>query len=318
MYKNYRFSRRLLLTLALIIGMGYLGLAFIFIIEPPSAYINFNWLLNGLREKLIDFTNHGLFRTLFFTGIMTTVLLGAPHVFSGLLLVARMKIGIFLAMIASIILIIISFISVVLFYDKAISWIMLFAGFIELLVSYTCYVSYYKYTFYFNELDYPEINKNNKELLVVFYSRDLYIKKFAYDYANKHKCNIYEIKTKEDFSSNLGLFKLMHKTLSAKKAEVEEVEIDLLEYKKVYLITGVIFRSIAAPVIDFCEKSSGKINIVEYNFVHYTPFIHKYSIDKLDKILNIKHQRAKATCMHFGKVINFDFIHQNKKNNETP
>ena len=316
MYKNYRFTRRFLLSMALIIGMLFLALAFIFIIEPPSSVLNFSWLLERLRETYVNFTKYGLFRSLFFTGVITSVFLGAPHIFSGLLLVARMKAGIFLAMVASVLLITFSGISMITFSDMAITWIVLFTGILELVISYACYVTYYKYNFYFNELDYIDINKNNKEMLVVFYSRDLYIKKYAYEYANKNKCSIYEIKPQEDLSTNRGYLKLVYSTLFSKEILVEEPEIDLSQYKKIYLITGVIMRTIAAPVLDFCKKNSGKINSVEYNFVHYTPFIHKYSIEKLDEILNLKHKSAKATCMHYGKVLNFDFVSSSNKNEE--
>lgn len=316
MYKNYRFSRRLLLTLSLIVGLSFLGFAFIFIIEPPSAVINFTWLLNRLREVFVKLTDYGLFRSLFFVGVLISILIGAPHVFGGLLLVARMKSGIFLSMIASVILIVLSIISIVIFKNPLFMWATLLLGIIELIVSIICYISYYKYTFYFNELDYTDINKNNKELIVVYYSRDFYIKKYAYKYANLHKCSIYEIKTKEDLFTNKGLVKLYINTLCGKKLDVEESEIDFRQYKKVYLITGVIFKSIAAPVLDFCEKNSGKINSIEYDFVHYTPVVHQYSIEKLDEILQIKHEDAKATCMHFGKVINFKSIIVNKKKEE--
>lgn len=316
MYTNYRFTRRFLLSMALVIGVLFLALAFIFIIEPPSTILNFNWLLERLRETYDDFTKYGLFRSLFFTGVITSVFLGAPHIFSGLLLVARMKAGIFLAMVASVLLIIFSSIGMITFSDIAMTWITLFVGIVELIISYACYITYYKYNFYFNELDYIDINKNNKEMLVVFYSRDSYIKKYAYEYANSQKCSIYEIKPQEDLSTNKGYMKLVYSTLFNKEILVEESEIDLSQYKNVYLITGVIMRNIAAPVIDFCKKNSGKINSVEYNFVHYTPFIHKYSIEKLDEILKIEHKSAKATCMHYGKVLNFDFISSGRKNKE--
>ena len=106
MYKNYRLSRRLLLSISLIIGIGFLGIAFIFIIEPPSAIVNFSWLLVRLRETYTVLTNHGLLRTLFPLGIFIAAVIGAPHIFGGLLLVARMKFGIFLSMLASVILIV--------------------------------------------------------------------------------------------------------------------------------------------------------------------------------------------------------------------
>ena len=257
MNKNYRLSRHLLLYISLIIGLAFLGIAFIFIIEAPAANSSFNDLLIRLRESYEDLTNHGLLRTVFPLGIFIALAIGAPHIFGGLLLVARMKFGIFLLMIASIILIVLSSVAAVKLYDTYIVWINLSLGIIELIVSYICYVSYYKYCFYFNELDYTDINRNNKELLVVFYSRDRYIKKYAYEYADRHKCNIYEIRTKEDFHTNKGLLKLFYRTLFNKETEVEEVEIDLTQYKKVYLITGVIINNIASPVIDFCKKSSG-------------------------------------------------------------
>lgn len=309
MLKNYRLSRRILLNLSLVIGVCFLALSFIFILEPPESIIDFSWLLDKLRETFEKFNAYGLFRTLFFTGIVIVVTVGAPHIFGGLLLVARIKNGIFITMIGSIFLIFFSFISLFLFYDTFFPWFTLFIGLSEFVASWVCYVSYEKYVFYFNELDYNEINYNNKELLIVYYSRDLYIKKYAHELANKYKCGLYEIKTKEDYSSNKGLYKLLYETIFAKKVEVEDIDIDLSLYQRVYLITGVVVRSIAAPALDFCSKSSGKIKSVEYDFIHYTPVVHKYSVNKLNSILNLKHISAKATCMHFGRVINFDFIH---------
>ena len=97
-----------------------------------------------------------------------------------------------------------------------------------------------------------------------------------------------------------------------KRVEIEDIDIDLSVYKHVYLATGVVLRAVAAPVLEFCRITSGKINSVEYDFIHYTPFVHRYSVNKLNSILGLKHTKAKATCMHYGKVINFNPLHQEK------
>lgn len=305
MNKNYQHFRWLLLPITFSIGIIFLSLAFIFIIEPTGTIINFNWLLTRLQ---VSSGHNNLFRSLFFTGIMIMTLIGMPQIFSGLLLVARMKIGLYTSVVSSIIFAIVSFISLFSFYDIFLSWTAVLISFAEVAISWLCYVFYRQYVFYFEELDYLDINQKNKELLIVYYSRDEYIKKYAYELANKKQCSLYEIKTKENFDSNVGYFKLVYNTLFTKDVEIEDIGIDLSQYKHIYLITGVIFRFIAPPVVSFCKKASGEIKSIEYDFVHYTPLTHKYSINKLNTLLDVNDTISRSTCMHFGKVVNFNFI----------
>ena len=199
MNKNYQHFRWLLLPITFSIGIIFLSLAFIFIIEPTGTIINFNWLLTRLQ---VSSGHNNLFRSLFFTGIMIMTLIGMPQIFSGLLLVARMKIGLYTSVVSSIIFAIVSFISLFSFYDIFLSWTAVLISFAEVAISWLCYVFYRQYVFYFEELDYLDINQKNKELLIVYYSRDEYIKKYAYELANKKQCSLYEIKIRR-FEGNL-------------------------------------------------------------------------------------------------------------------
>jgi len=297
MVNNYRLLRRILLAVSLIIGVIFLSLSFIFIIEPSGQIIGFGGVLSSLKEIS---NNSVLFSSLFLVGIMVLFFLGAPHVFGGLLLVARMKIGIYMSTYASSLLTTISIIGVFLLPNVIYVWIALIIGLIETVLSVLCYISYRKYVFYFNELDYRDINQNNKKLLVVYYSRDNYIRKYAYEIANKNKCAIYEILEQDNYGTNFGLIRLFYQTLFRKKPQIKDIKIDLKEYEHIYFVCGVVFKEIVSTAVEFLEREKDNLSSIEFDFIHYTYHTYEYNIE--DKLPNTN-LCYRSTCMHFGDVI---------------
>ncbi len=78
-------------------------------------------------------------------------------------------------------------------------------GFLQFVTGYACLVFYKQTKFVFDQVKYPNIGKNSKEL-VVFFSRMGYVKNIAYEKASKSGADILELKTDERTMGTLGFF----------------------------------------------------------------------------------------------------------------
>ena len=124
--------------------------------------------------------------------------------------------------------------------------------------------------FVFDEKTYPLTNEH-PEKLVIFFSRDGYTKKIAYQIASQKGASIYEIKTKEKIKGNLGFWWCGR-------------------------------FSICAPIKTFLKQNKGKIKNVHYVLVHFMKAKFYHQAKKMDDLLEIKHQSFVSYSSHFGVI----------------
>lgn len=121
-------------------------------------------------------------------------------------------------------------------------------------------VGYKQDNFNFDINSYPNISQNSKSL-VVYFSRMGYTKKIAYELANSLNSEIYEIKTKEKIDGNLGFWWCGRFGMHGWTMAIDEINIDLTKYGKVFICTPIWVFQTAAPVKEFCDKASGKLKM---------------------------------------------------------
>ena len=176
-------------------------------------------------------------------------------------------------------------------------------GLMQLIIGYITYVFYTQEQFEFNINNYPNINKNNK-ILVVYFSRMGYTKKIAYDEANKIGAEIIELKAKEKTENTLGFWWCGRFGMHKWRMKIEDIKIKLDRYDKVIIVSPIWVFNICAPIREFCYKYAKDINNVEYIFTHFMKASFKNVADETDKIIGKKRKKLTSICVRFGKIKN--------------
>ena len=308
MNRNYKVFRHICTHLTLAAGIFFLLISFVFIIEPSGQIIEFSNLLVLLQQT---FNYFGWFRSLFFPGIVCLALVGAPHMIAGLLFLARIPSAIKVSRIASVIFFISSLLGTFVFQDNWMTWLFLLFSLVEFVFSQLCLVFYHRYSFYFNVEDYRDINKNNKNMLVLYYALNNYTRKYAYEVANQNRCSIYEITTVNNYQSNIGWLEVVIKTIKGENIQTNPANIDFNEYKHIYLITESYHGKIISPVLDFCIRDLNTSSI-EYDIIRFSPIRYHFNIETLDKAVDSVAKQVQLTFISYGKVKSQNPLVKNK------
>lgn len=294
MGKHYRLIRRSLIWISLIVGCTFMAISFVFLMEPYGQVLGFDAILDRLQKV---FNNHFLFHKLYFVTSLLMLFIAIPQTLCGLLLIARIRGGIIVAIVSNIIMFIMMLFFIVIFPAFLYCWLMLILAIIGFALGILCMIAFYQYNFYFNINDYPHVNQT-QNVLVVYYALNDYVKKHAYSLAERFNGSIYQIETLEDYSVR----DILVSSIKKKMLPIKEININLTAYTNVYLIAPVWFNAVASPVLSFCNQARGKIVNVEYDFVYYHALRPIYPILEVDNLLKIKRKTAFYTKMHYGEV----------------
>lgn len=127
---------------------------------------------------------------------------------------------------------------------------------------------------------YAAVGTNDK-VLVVYFSRLGYVKKLAYEQAEKTGGKIFELKTTEKPDGTLGFWWCGRFNMHKWDMPLESIPEDLNKYDKVIICTPVWVFALAAPMRAFCRGAKG-IKSVEYVICHYS----NMKCDKIVKEMN--------------------------------
>lgn len=307
MFENYWISRRIMMNMCMVIGAFVMAIAFIFIVFPQGNVLGFDLLLRKLQNRFYDIP---IFYNLLTTGYLLLAFVGAPLVVAAIFVIARMRHGLFLAIIASGLLTTASGLCCYAFSEYAFSWILLGISIILLVISYLTSIFYRNYIFYFNEDDYRNIGRKGNEL-VVYFTRTKYIKKYAYSLANSLGADVLEINTETNYLSNIGYFRVINDSFRQRLVKLTNKPIDINIYDKVHLVTKVFGGKISSPMMSFAFLYSGKIKNVEYHYFRFFNFLQNH-YDKLaydlDSALKIKRDKAYSIVSKYGQVVKHKIV----------
>lgn len=295
---RYKITKRFLIFWCLFIGYGAVYGSTCMLIDPTGELLGMEALLPYFQ--VLPFSNI-LFQNYIFSGIALLIVNGISNFIAAYLLIKNKKSGILLGTIFGFTLMLWITIQFIIFPANILSTTYFIFGIIQLITGYMAYVFYEQEQFKFNIDEYKNIGQN-KDVLVVYFSRMGYTKKIAYDEAEKLKADIVEIKAKEKTENTSGFWWCGRYGMHKWDMPIEDIDMDLKSYKKIVIVSPIWVFSVSAPIREFCHKYSKDINSVEYIFTHFMNVSFKNVADEVDGILNKKREKFTSVCTRLGKV----------------
>lgn len=295
---RYKTTKKFLIFWCLFIGIGVVYGSVCMFIDPTGKLLKMDAMLPYFQ--VLPFSNI-LFKNYIFSGIALLIVNGISNLIAAYLLVKDKKIGIILGTIFGFTLMLWITIQFVIFPINVLSNSFFILGIIQLITGYMTYVFYNQEQFRINIDEYTNIG-NNKDTLVVYFSRMGYTKKIAYEEANKIGAKILEIKAKEKTENTSGFWWCGRYGMHKWRMPIEDVNVDLKAFEKIIIVSPIWVFSISAPIREFCYKYFENINSAEYIFTHFMNVSFKNTAKELDEILKQKSKKFTSVCIRLGKI----------------
>lgn len=297
---RYKKTKKVLLFLCLFISVcavfGSIGM----FIDPTGSLMKMNDILPYF--KVLPFSKI-LFQNYIFSGIALLIVNGLSNLLAAYLLIKNKRSGVILGTIFGFTLMLWITIQFIILPTNVLSITFFNLGLLQLITGYMTYVFYTQENFKINIGDYHNIGKN-KDCIIIYFSRLGYTKKIAYEKADELGADILELKTKEKTEGTTGFWWCGRFGMHKWRMDIENININLKNYKKVIIVSPIWVFSISAPIRDFCYKYSEDINKVEYIFTHFMNTKFEKEADNVDKILNKKRNKFTSVCIRLGKIRN--------------
>ena len=289
-------TRRWLLFWTLFIGIGAVAGASGMLLDPSGKAMGMYAMLPYFQ--VLPFADI-LFQNFIFSGIALLIVNGVTNLTAALLLFMKKKIGVILGGVFGVTLMMWICIQFVIFPLNFMSTIYFVFGFCQALTGYMAWVFGKQEEFRADIVDYPNIGTNEKHL-VVFFSRMGYVKKQAYEAANRSGAQVYEIKSTERTEGTAGFWWCGRFAMHRWAMPIQPLSVDLSEYEHVIVCTPIWAFSLASPMREFCRQAAGKIKAVDYVLVHHTKGQYESVSREMDSILGITHRSCVNVCCRKG------------------
>lgn len=287
---RYNTARKFLIFWTLFIGIGAVLGSVMMLVDPSGKIMGMDGMLPYF--KALPFADI-LFRDLFFSGIALLIVNGISNLTAAVLLLLKKHSGVVLGGIFGVTLMAWICIQFYMFPPNFMSTIYFIFGFCQAVTGYAAYVFEKQEGFSVNIADYKNIGTNKKRL-VIYFSRMGYVKKQAYEAAEKTGAEIYEIKSTERTEGTLGFWWCGRFGMHRWEMPTEEISVDLSAYEHITICSPIWVFALAAPVRDFCKKAAGEIKEVDYILVHHTGGRYENAAREMDDILKIRHTSLKS------------------------
>lgn len=284
--KHSRFdtARKILIFWCLFVGIGAVAGAAAMIIDPSGKAMGMDAMLPYFA--VLPFANV-LFRDLTFSGWALLIVNGITNLTAAALLLCKKRCGAVLGCIFGVTLMLWICIQFYMFPLNFMSTAFFIFGLCQAATGYAALVFYKQEQFSVSRGDYPNIGTNPKNL-VVFFSRMGYVRKLAYEEANRTGAAVYEIEADEKTDGTLGFWWCGRYGMHHWDMPIKPVTIDPGQYEHITVCSPIWVFSVSAPVKAFCREFAGKIKSADYILVHHTSDLYEKAADELDDIACIK------------------------------
>lgn len=281
-------TTRWLLFWTLFVGIGAVAGASGMLLDPSGKAMGMDAMLPYFQ--VLPFADV-LFQNFLFSGMALLIVNGLTNLTAAALLLRKKDIGVILGGVFGVTLMLWICIQFVIFPPNFMSTIYFVFGFCQAITGYMAWVFRKQEAFRFDPLDYPNIGRNNKRL-VVYFSRMGYVKKQAYAAANRTGADLYEIKATEPTEGTLGFWWCGRFAMHRWAMPIQPIAVDLRAYDHVTICTPIWVFSLAAPVREFCTQAAGNIKEADYLLVHHTKGAYKAVAEEMDRLLGITHMQS--------------------------
>lgn len=296
---RFKITKNVLLFWCLFIGLGAMLGGVCMLIEPSGSILHMEALIDYFQ--VLPFADV-LFQNYIFSGIALIIVNGLSNLVASTLILFKKRAGLYLGMIFGFTLMLWIIIQFVIFPPNFLSTVYFIFGVLQFLTGYMAITFYKQEIFSINEDAYTNINKN-KDTLVLYFSRMGYTKKLAYEIAEAKGATIYEVKATEKIDGTLGFWWCGRFGMNKLDMGIEELNIDVKEYKNVIIVSPIWVFDVASPIRTLCKKLSGQLKNVSYVTCHYMKAEFNKVSEYLDGLLNVKHKNYKSVCCRKGKYL---------------
>ena len=235
-----------------------------------------------------------------FPGIALLLVNGLTNLTAAVLLFRNRKSGVLLGGVFGVTLMMWIGIQFYIFPPNFMSTIYFIFGLCQAVTGYAAWVFRKQEEFSVDVSAYPNIGTDSRRL-VVFFSRMGYVKKQAYEAANRTGADICEIKAAEPTEGTLGFWWCGRFGMHRWDMPIAPIEIDLTAYDHVTVCTPVWVFSLAPPVRAFCRQASGSVKEADYILVHHTKGTYDNVAREMDALLGISHTAVKSVSCKMGE-----------------
>lgn len=240
-----------------------------------------------------------VFQDFTFSGWALLIVNGISNLTAAALLFARKKSGIILGGVFGVTLMLWICIQFYMFPLNFMSTAYFFFGLAQAATGCAALIFKKQESFFVNPAYYPNIGKNKKRL-VVYFSRMGYVRKKAFEEANRTGAEIYEIKSTEKTEGTLGFWWCGRLGMHRWAMPIENISVNLSDYEHITICSPIWVFALAAPMRTFCKKAAGKIKEADYILVHHTGGRYENAAEEMDRLLGIRRAGLKSYRCHAG------------------
>lgn len=294
---RYRIARRWLIFWTLFIGLGAVAGSVGMLTDPSGKAMGMDAMLPYFQVLPLA---ELLYQDYRFPGIALLLVNGLTNLTAAVLLFRNRKSGVLLGGVFGVTLMMWIGIQFYIFPPNSMSTIYFIFGLCQAVTGYAAWVFRKQEEFSVDVSAYPNIGTDSRRL-VVFFSRMGYVKKQAYEAANRTGADICEIKAAEPTEGTLGFWWCGRFGMHRWDMPIAPIEIDLTAYDHVTVCTPVWVFSLAPPVRAFCRQASGSVKEADYILVHQTKGTYDNVAREMDALLGISHTAVKSVSCKMGE-----------------
>lgn len=294
---RYNTARRWLIFWTLFIGIGAVAGAMAMLLDPSGRTLGMDAMLPYFQ--VLPFADV-LFQDFTFSGWALLIVNGLTNLTAAGLLFKKKKSGVVLGGVFGLTLMLWICIQFYMFPLNFMSTAYFIFGLVQAATGYAAWVFERQEVFTVNIGDYQNIG-TDKSRLVVYFSRMGYVKKIAYETADRTGAEVYEIKSTERIGGTVGFWWCGRFAMHRWDMPIEPVTVDLEKYEHVTLCSPIWVFSLAAPMRSFCRQVAGKIRQADYIIVHFSPGRYKNAAEEMDQLLGITHTGFTDVACRVGR-----------------
>ena len=284
-HSRYKIARRWLLFWTLFIGRGAVAGAVGMLLDPSGRALGMDAMLPYFQ--VLPFADV-VFQDFTFSGWALLIVNGLTNLTAAELLLARKRAGVILGGVFGVTLMLWICIQFYMFPPNFMSTIYFFFGLAQAATGWAAWVFWQQESFLVDITQYPHIG-TNPDRLVVFFSHMGYVRKVAYETAERTGAAVYEIKSTERTEGTLGFWWCGRYGMHHWDMPIEPVTADLTAYAHVTVCAPIWVFALAAPVRTFCRAAAGKIREADYILVHHQNSRYENAAAEMDRLLGLHH-----------------------------
>ena len=294
---RFRTARRFLIFWTLFIGIGAVAGALAMLYDPSGKFMGMDATLPYFQVlPLADL----VFQDFTFSGWALLIVNGLTNLTAAGLLLAKKNAGTVLGGVFGVTLMLWICIQFYIFPPNFMSTIYFIFGAAQAATGYAAWVFGKQEAFRVEHSDYPNIGTNPKRL-VVFLSRLGYVRKVAYEEANRSGAEVYEVKSTERTEGTIGFWWCGRYGMHQWEMPIEPVSVNLSDYEHVTICTPIWVFSVAAPMRSFCAQAAGRIKEVDYILVHHQGNTYRNAANEMDRLLGLKRTEFRSVQCRKGR-----------------